>query len=69
MGKEKCEERKDNVQEGEESNDNEEQSVMEAEMDAGVPESCETSQLSPPDSSEVSMGKEKCEERKDNVQE
>eukprot|EP00957_Ditylum_brightwellii_P025158 1903642-Ditylum_brightwellii.AAC.1 len=42
---------------------------MEAEMDAGVPESNETFQLSPPDSSEVSMRKEKCEERKDNVQE
>eukprot|EP00957_Ditylum_brightwellii_P076748 5833644-Ditylum_brightwellii.AAC.1 len=42
---------------------------MEAEMDAGVPESNETSQLSPPDSSEVSMGKGKSEESKDNVEE
>eukprot|EP00957_Ditylum_brightwellii_P092417 7037248-Ditylum_brightwellii.AAC.1 len=33
-------------------------------MDAGVPPCKETSQLSPPESSEVLMGKEKCEERK-----
>ena len=42
---------------------------MESEMDADVPESNETSQLSPPYSSEVSMGKEKGEESKDNVEE
>ena len=52
-----------NGKSGEESNANEEESVMEADMDAGVPPSKETSQLSPPDSSEVSMGKEECEER------
>eukprot|EP00957_Ditylum_brightwellii_P147910 11262829-Ditylum_brightwellii.AAC.1 len=42
---------------------------MEAEMDADVPESNETSQVFPPDSSEVSMGKEKGDENKDNAEE
>eukprot|EP00957_Ditylum_brightwellii_P089877 6844686-Ditylum_brightwellii.AAC.1 len=44
---------------GEDSTDNEEGSMMEAGMDADVPESNETSQLFPPDNSELSMGKEK----------
>eukprot|EP00957_Ditylum_brightwellii_P131989 10064000-Ditylum_brightwellii.AAC.1 len=44
--------------------------MMEVEMDADVPESNETSQLFPPDTSEVSMVKEKGgQESKDNVEE
>jgi hypothetical protein len=49
------------------SNENEEGTVMEADIDAGVPPSKEPSQLSPPDSSKVSMGKDEGKGREDNV--
>jgi hypothetical protein len=49
------------------SNENEEGTVMEADIDAGVPPSNEPSQLSPPDSSKVSMGKDEGKGREDNV--
>eukprot|EP00957_Ditylum_brightwellii_P161886 12325120-Ditylum_brightwellii.AAC.1 len=42
---------------------------MEADIDAAVTPNKETSQLSPPDSLKVSMGKDECKGREDNVPE